>query len=557
MKKNLIIYFICGLLAVVAGTSCDEEAISMNAAKLPNETAIDNIAGVLRSASTLTTKVLVNLEEEDRTATEEIYYLLSRPAENALTVTVAADEKLVEDYNLTNGTNVAALPVGNVQFEGGGVLSVAAGKQESAKIKFTISTEGLESDTPYLLPLVISQTPAGIQVQDTKQILYYAVNIRKKITVCHPTEPGVSVEMPPMLPDALAVFYVNTAAYQPLIADVYGITRTNRKDFKQTLYTIGSIVNLKSVTVGYNPVTKRAQLNLNGDMHNVLEQADKFIRPLQDHGRKVCICIQGEGNGLGFCNLTDAQIDDFVRQVKNVLDLYRVDGVNLWDEGSGYGKDGMPAMNTTSYPKLIKALREALPGKLLTLVDEDEPTEYFYDTDKCGGIEVGKYIDYAWHNYASEEELVQIIEPWEVDHPYSEHTRKPIGGLTPERYGSLSVPFYYMTGSDEEYIKRINNSERRVIDWKTAKRKKNDLIVFGFDLTANEQTKCEGSVKDALSRYIRAMMDDGNYWGQSIYPPYEWGIMTGDFSYAYSALDYLLDSGYGMYSKGWVRPEGK
>lgn len=555
MKKNLIIYFICGLFAVVAGTSCDEESISMNAAKLPNETAMDNIAGVLRSASTLTTKVLVNLEEEDRTATEEIYYLLSRPAENALTVTVTADEKLVEDYNLTNGTNVAALPAGNVKLENGGVLSVAVGKQESAKIKFTISTEGLESDTPYLLPLVISQTPAGIQAQDAKQILYYAVNIRKKITVC-PIDFGVLVEMPPMLPDALAVFYVNTAAYQPLIADVYGITRTSQTDFKQTLYTIGSIVNLKTVTVGYDPVTKRALLNLSSDMHNVLEQADKFIRPLQDHGRKVCICIQGGGNGLGFCNLTDAQVDDFVRQVKNVLDLYKLDGVNLWDEGNGYGKDGMPTMNTTSYPKLIKALREALPGKLLTLVDQGKPTEYFYDADKCGGIEVGKCIDYAWHNYASEEELVQIIEPWEVDHPYSEHTRKPIAGLTPERYGSLSVPFYYMIGSGEEYNKRLKDSDRRVIDWKTAKRKKNDLIVFGFDLTANEQTKYEGSVKYALGMYVGNMMNDGNKWEQSDFPPYEWGVMSSDYSYGYKALDYILDSGYRMYSKGWVRPEG-
>ena len=30
----------------------------------------------------------------------------------------------------------------------------------------------------------------------------------------------------------------------------------------------------------------------------------------------------------------------------------------------------MPGMNTTSYPRLIKALREALPDKLLTLVDK-------------------------------------------------------------------------------------------------------------------------------------------------------------------------------------------
>lgn len=97
--------------------------------------------------------------------------------------------------------------------------------------------------------------------------------------------------------------------------------------------------------------------------------------------------------------MTDTQIADFTSQVKEVVELYKLDGINLWDEGSGYGKEGMPPMNTTSYPKLIKSLREAMPDKLLTLVDKEEPTEYFHDVTLCGGIEVGKYIDYAWHGY--------------------------------------------------------------------------------------------------------------------------------------------------------------
>ena len=48
-----------------------------------------------------------------------------------------------------------------------------------------------------------------------------------------------------------------------------------------------------------------------------------------------------------------------------------------------------------------------------------EATEYFYDVNRCGGIEVGKYIDYAWHAYDSGKEVVQIIEPWDAEHPYS------------------------------------------------------------------------------------------------------------------------------------------
>lgn len=552
MKKNLIIYFIFLLLLTAGMAGCNEESISMDSAKLPDETVMDNTAGMLRSVKALTNKVSVNLTEGDQSATEEVYYLLSQPANAGLTVSAVADEKLVDDYNKANNTKLNALPVGNVQFENDGTLSVAIGKQESAVIKFTISTAGLDYDTPYLLPLTVTGTPTGVQMQIERQVLYYIVNIRKKITICSPNGSYEQIDIPPMLPNALVVFYVNTSTYQPLIADVYGILKINQTDYTEQLYNIGSIVNLRIATIDYVSANGRAQLNLSKDMCDVLEQADKFIRPLQDHGRKVCLCIEGGGKGFGFCNITDGQIADFTQQVKNVIDLYRLDGVNLRDEGSAYGKEGMPAMNTTSYPKLIKALHDALPGKMLTIVDKDEPTEYFYDVEKCGGIEVGKYIDYAWHAYDNGEELVQIIEPWETNHPYSEYVRRPIAGLTPEHYGSLVVPLYEKGDNPLR-----NSSERRVVDWKMDKRKKNNLIVYAFDLTANEQNNFEGMVNDiAIGGGISNMMDDGSYWGQNPYPPYDWGIIAGDYSYIYKPLDWILGAMYNVYSKGWVRPAG-
>lgn len=547
MKKNLIIYFIFLLLLAVGISGCNEESIAMDSAKLPDETVMDNTAGVLRSVNTLTNKVVVDLTEGDQTVTEEIYYLLSQPAKSGFTITAIADEKLVEDYNKANDAKLDVLPAENVKFESDGKFSIAVGKQESAKIEFTISTAGLNFDTPYLLPLTITE----VQGQTAKNVLYYIVNIRKKVTTCYPNSKYQQIDIPPMLPNALVVFYVNTSTYQPLIADVYGILKINQTDYTEKLYNIGSIVNLRIVTVDYDPATGRALLNLSNDMRDVLEQAEKFIRPLQDHERKVCLCIEGGGSGLGFCNMTDAQIADFTQQVKNVIDIYHLDGVNLRDEGADYGKQGMPEMNTTSYPKLIKALRDALPDKMLTLVDKEEPTEYFYDVDRCGGLEVGKYIDYAWHTYDSGKELTQIIEPWETTHPYSEHNRKPIAGLTPERYGSLVVPLY------EQNNPLRDSSQRRVVDWKTDKRKKNDLVVYAFDLTANEQNIYEGMVNNiAIGDGISNMMDDGYYWGQSTYPPYDWGFMSRDHSYTYKPLDWLLGKTYNVYSKGWVRPEG-
>ena len=328
------------------------------------------------------------------------------------------------------------------------------------------------------------------------------------------------------------VFYVNTENYQPLIAGAYAVSRTDMIDWNEELFSIGNIVNLKTVTVDYDSATKRAILNLSSDIRYVLEHTDKYIRPLQDHGHKICICIEGGGKGLGFCNMNDAQIIDLTNQVKNVIELYNLDGVNLWDENSGYDKEGIPTTNTTSYPKLIKALHEALPDKLLTLVDKGEPTESFYDASLCGGIEVGKFIDYAWHGYINENEIIQIIEPWESDHPYSDYIRKPIAGLAPERYGNMNIPRYKMMGGTPGFTDQV---QQRIMEWGQSGRKKNNIFIYGDNLTANEQSQYEGTVNFVLSTIDSFMPDGGftTYWYQN------------------SFLDYRLNQTYKVYAKDW------
>ena len=545
MKKNLIIHFILVLLLKIGVTGCTEETISMNADRMPDETAMDNIAGALRNTTTLTNKAFIELTEGDESATEEIFYSLSQSAGSRLTVTAVVNEKLVEDYNEENNSKLNTLPAGNVEFENGGVLSIDAGEQKSAKIKFTISTAGLNTDTPYLLPLTMEEIPTGVKVDTKKQVLYYIVNIRKRITTCYPNNQYEQIDMPPMLPDAFVVFYVNTSTYQPLIADVYGIQKINQIDYTQTLHNIGSIVNLRIVTMDYESATGRALLNLSSDIRDVLEKADKFIRPLQEHGRKVCLSIENGNKGFGFCNLNDMQLADFVQQVKNVVELYRLDGINLWDKVSTYNKEGMFAMNTVSYPKLIKALRDALPEKLLTVVDKGEATEYFYDVSRCGGIEVGGYIDYAWHGYFSSTEELQIINP-NLDgsvQTYSKYTRRSIAGLTETRYGCVNVPRY---SSNDPNIR--NRAADIICKWKSGGNKKSNILIYGDDLIGNEYGDRENAARIMLGDYsLLQFMDDGDGWDFS-----RDELIWGDVVYSGVSLDPGVEHAAGnTYRKDW------
>lgn len=196
--------------------------------------------------------------------------------------------------------------------------------------------------------------------------------------------------------------------------------------------------------------------------------------------------------------MTDAQITDFVHQVKQVIEQHGFDGVNLWDRNSGYGKEGFPEMNTTSYPKLIKKLREELgPYKLITVADYAAPTEYFWDVEAMEGIEVGPYLDYAWSGYVNGDEPIQIIDPYHQGSEFVsvKYPRKPIAGLSPKRYGCVHTTWYtstFLTGYDD------------VVAWANNGYKSNNISVY-YDVRSILQDKYEGGV--STPDYLLSSLD--------------------------------------------------
>lgn len=542
MKNNPFKYFVFLMLPLlmVATTGCTEDDISMPAGQLPDETPMNSVGGQLYSGKTFSNKITVSMYEDDGAVTEEICYALTKPATTAVTVKAILSPELVAQYNSDNETDMKEFPVANVTLGNGGSLTVAAGKKESGNISITLSPDGLESETPYLLAIALTQNPVGVDAQGNKQVIYYRVSFREKTTTCKPTE-WETIEIPPLLPNLTSVFYVNTETYQPSIAAAWGA----KVDFSQ-LYSLGNIVNLKRTTIGYGAASQRALLKLGSDISYVLEHRDKYIRHLQEYERKVCLCIENGGEGIGFCNMNDIQIADFVSQIKEVIERYYLDGVNLWDEDSKYGKVGMLEMNTTSYPKLIKALREALPDKVLTLVDKGEATEYFYDVNKCGGIEVGSYIDYAWHGYSSPTEELQIINPnlEGSAQAYSKYTRRPIAGLDEIHYGSVNAPRY---SANNPNIRQL--AAKTMAQWKSSGNKKSNILVFGSDLIGNEYGDNENATRVMLEEYtLLQFMDDGDGW-DTVANDFTWGVVYYGAGMLHYSLDNSLD--HNIHRKDW------
>lgn len=521
--------------AALAGlTACEADPVMQESGKLPDKGSIEEVHVMLCSSNSVENRVDVLLTEGG-VMTKNFYLRQTQPAAAGYSLDAWCDASLLNDYDAGDEIERTLLPEANYEFPDGKTLDLSAATQRSELKRIKFSASGLAAGE-YVLPLTVAAQDAP----DADKTLYYNVSVRQPYTDEYTLHDGH---------DLFFVFYVNTNDFQPLLAQDYIMRKKVARGTTVAWYgTVGNIVNLRTVQVGYDAAAGRALLDLGTDMTYVLSQSTKYIRPLQEHGRKVCISIEGGGKGLGFCNLTDAQIEDFAAQVKTVITEYALDGVNFWDRNAAYGKEGMPAMNTTSYPKLIKAMREALGNdKLVTLTDYEAPTEYFWDTGATGGIEVGQYLDYAWSGYLDNEKNVQIVDPWHQGQQYvsTDHPRKPIAGLDPAKYGCINIPWY------PQGPNTINDYFTDIFFWRQAGNKQSNILVFE-SLRTLLQDNFESTWASSIQVGYTYFADDGAWmiedtpWGPSI-------MSDNEYSFDTSLLGKLPNggTGYNKWLKDW------
>ena len=571
MKTNNIIRSLLFALPFAALLSaCSEEFIALETGKLPDETSFAAVKSSMRSGHSFSGVTIIDIfaqeegEEPQTTVIDELVLTLNKPASKDLTAEIVIGSEFSAEYRAeVEGRNQLAyaywkklggnftkteyksdfFPTANLQMSAE-TITIKAGKTDSDKIVIKLSNKELDPETIYSLPLTVVLSDDNGTVIKSE----YIISV-DKLSVTADSWQIETKEKIEMNPELFTVLYLNVEEYQPQAANVLAYMRIHMDEgYIQKHYTLaGNIVNLRPSTVGYVSESQRVIFSLSPDLNYVLENSARYIRPLQAAGRKVCICIQGGGKGIGFCNMSDAQIEDFTAQVKNVIESYGLDGINLRDEGSGYGRDVCPPMNTTSYPKLIKSLREALPDKLLTLVDKEEPTEYFHDATLCGGVEVGKYIDYAWHGYAEENQFLQIIEPWEKENPYSSFKRKPIAGLSQDRYGSIVVPRTSAgsgMSSEEEQQQHLN-----VFFWKRDGRMKNKMYVVYADITGRLAGDYEGFPYNRPFTYIGLIADEALYY--ELRPNGRWRVKRYKYDYQVFPMTRHAENNYNAYCKDW------
>ena len=295
--------------AALAGlTACEADPVMQESGKLPDKGSIEEVHVMLCSSNSVENRVDVLLTEGG-VMTKNFYLRQTQPAAAGYSLDAWCDASLLNDYDAGDEIERTLLPEANYEFPDGKTLDLSAATQRSELKRIKFSASGLAAGE-YVLPLTVAAQDAP----DADKTLYYNVSVRQPYTDEYTLHDGH---------DLFFVFYVNTNDFQPLLVLDYIMQKKLARGSPVAWHeAVGNIVNLRTVQVGYDAATSRALLNLGSDMTYVLSQSTKYIRPLQEHGRKVCISIEGGGTGLGFCNLTDTQIEDFAAQVKTVIEQY-------------------------------------------------------------------------------------------------------------------------------------------------------------------------------------------------------------------------------------------
>lgn len=191
---------------------------------------------------------------------------------------------------------------------------------------------------------------------------------------CSDEEWDFSQRTEPVVPKT--VVYINVAEVNPLNALCY--TMNGNPFFTHVILSAATVTTDSQ---------SGAVLDCSGDnVVNALQLAPQ----LQQKGLKVLLSITGSGCGLGFANMTDAQIEDFANQINTVVSTYSLDGVDFNDDNAQYGTNGFPPANSTSYTSLLTVTRAKLgTDKLITVYDNS--TGYSRHLTSMTSV-----IDYSW-----------------------------------------------------------------------------------------------------------------------------------------------------------------
>lgn len=323
-------------------------------------------------------------------ATETLMLKATQTPSQDVVVTAVYDESVLTDYNFENDTEFEAFPQSDMELSDGGELTLEAGKTISSQLTVTLSSDGQRDLTKtYAIPLRLRVTSGNgtLPDEDQKRIIFVKdLTALPTATKYVDGEEGVKI---------FSCMEVNDA--NPL-NNLNFTLKSNGKPLIDAVILFSSNIN-------YDERTGRVYLFHNENCTAILNNYEKYLKPLKDRGIKVILSVLGNHDRSGVANLSDETARDFAREIKACCDAYNLDGVMLDDEYSKYEYSnitpGFVYPSTSAMSRLYYEMKKIMPDRWMIT--------YVYGTGRScvavDGVQPGDYIDYALHDYGQSYDL--------------------------------------------------------------------------------------------------------------------------------------------------------
>ena len=369
--------------------SCNDDVTLNN--KVDEGEYVDVTKQALALRSYTSSSEMQNVELRDKPLNLTVYLRQAQSASTDLTGIIAVNEAALTAYNTKNGTAFKMFPADLVTIANSSA-TIYAGKTQSDSIGVVIK-EGasLVVGTSYILPITFTRK-SGSDIVNSKDDYLFVVKYMGTI----PSTAKAN--------DIVTIMYFEVNNSNILNAGEYTMTNSGKP--------FADIVTIFAANINFDTETGKVYVSKNENVQAILDNRDKYIKPLQDKGIKVTLSILGNHDGSSFVNLSDAAIADFVKELKTIVDVYGLDGIEFDEEYSEVDKNslhlkypGFEVKSLDRYAALCYATKMAMPDKILNIYhisDEFKTSRNGTNLNfkkSINGVEPGTFINYALEAY--------------------------------------------------------------------------------------------------------------------------------------------------------------
>lgn len=373
--KSILLAALCLIATGGLMSSCDEDITLKKKINQENYDKVNYVYGSIIN----TVDARPNAVSELRTSnmTIDLRIDLTKAFDAAIDATMKLDPTLVDAYNAEHKTNFKMLPAELVSFEEDGAVLIAPGDIKSVPVTITVKpSASLTQGATYIVPVTTQVITEGLRMENLNYVLLV------KYT-------GVMPDCAKS-PDFKVISVMEANDVNPLNHLEFKLKKSGKLLF--------DIVVLFSANVKYDAKTGKVYLWCNENISALLNNRDKYIKPLQDRGIKVALGVMGDHTVAGVANMTKEMAVEFAAELKSYCDAYNLDGVYFDDENSDY----VPApgfvfpASVDAAARLVYETKKAMPDKLSMVYIYSLTASFQKPVD---GVDPGLFIDYATANY--------------------------------------------------------------------------------------------------------------------------------------------------------------